>query len=101
MAVVCRLRVNKVDPKSYGTQVRLTAVHSPEGFEDDETLKEIRSFFEATPSALLEMTIANQAAEEQFQTNDEFYVTLTRIPTDQTIAAVSRRRYEESQKDKA
>lgn len=101
MGVICRLRVGTVEPRDWGTTVKLHALHSPDEVEDDETMKEIRSFFEATPSANFDMFIKNQAAEEQFQKGDEFYVRLEKIPTDQTVAAIYARKAKEYQEDKA
>lgn len=99
MSVIARFRVSEVKPYASSTSVSLHAMHSPDGFEDDETLKEIRSFYEATPNGQLTMTIRNQAAEEQFQVNDEFYLRLEKIPTDKTVQAIYARRSEEMQKN--
>jgi hypothetical protein len=95
MSVICRLRCSHVGPSIYeggSARVVLTAVHSPDDVEDDKTLEEIRSFFNATPNALLDMSINNDTAVEQFQPGDEFYVELKKIPTDQTVQAIYSRR---------
>jgi hypothetical protein len=98
MSVIARFRVNTVTPQTQQSEVALSAMYSPEEVEDDEVLKEIRSFYEFTPSGSLTMTIRNEAAEEQFQVGDEFYLRLEKIPTDQTLAAVQKRRAEEWQR---
>lgn len=97
MSVLARFRVNSTKQMGWGTEVELVAMYSPDQIEDDPVLKEIRSFYEATPAGQLTMTIRNQAAEEQFQLNDEFYVRLEKIPTDQTVAAVNERRAREAE----
>jgi hypothetical protein len=97
MSVIARFRVNSVDPQGWGTNVALGALHSPDEVEDDETLKEIRSFYQATPSGQLTMTIRNEAAEEQFQVGDEFYLRLEKIPTDKTVQAIYSRKAEKWQ----
>lgn len=95
MSVVARFRVASIHPTGWGTAVSLHPVYSPEDVEDDATLKEIKSFYEATPNGQLTMTIRNEAAEEQFQINDEFYLRLDKIPTDQTVAAIYAKRAQE------
>lgn len=97
MSVVARFRVNKLGQGIGYTEVELGALYSPESYEDDPVLKEIRSFFEATPSGRLTMTIKNEAAAEHFQLEDEFYVRLEKIPTDQTVAAVTAKRAAEAE----
>lgn len=97
MSVICRLRVSSVEqPEGCNfTNVVLGALHSPDEVEDDATLAEIRSFFEATPAATFNMSIRNETAAEQFQAGDEFYVRLERIPTDQTVQAIYSRKARE------
>jgi hypothetical protein len=97
MSVIARFRVNEVALLGYGTRVKLGALHSPDDVENDETLKEIRSFHEATPNGVLEMQIRNEAAETQFQVGDEFYIRLEKIPHDKTVQAVYARRAAEAE----
>lgn len=99
MSVIARFRVHSVHPFAGSTAVGLSPVYSPEGVEDDAALEEIRSFYESTPNGQLTMTISNQAAEEQFQVNDEFYLRLEKIPTDQTISAIYARKAAEAHGD--
>lgn len=89
MSVICRLRVGEVDPGNGSqTKVRLNALYSPDDVENSDVLAEIKSFFEATPAANFEMWIRNEAAAEQFQIGDEFYVQLEKIPTEKTVQAI-------------
>lgn len=77
MSVVARMKVTEVALLGYGTRVKLSAVHIAD--EDDPHYAEIKSFFEATPSGSFEAMIKNDAAAEQFQPADEFYVSLEKI----------------------
>lgn len=99
MSIICRLRVNSIDqPEGCNfTNVILGALHSPDAVEDDATLAEIRSFFEATPAATFSMSIRNEAATEQFQVGDEHYVRLEKIPTGKTVQAIYSRKAQEAQ----
>lgn len=99
MSVIARFRVHSIAPFGWGTAVSLSPVHSPDDVEDDATLKEIRSFYEATPNGQLTMTIKNEAAEEQFQVNDEFYLRLDKIPQEKTVAAIYARKAAEAKAD--
>lgn len=77
MGVVARMRVYEVSLGGWATTVRLQPVVPAE--DSDPHAEEIKAFFAATPSGRLEMTIKNEVAAEQFQPNDEFYVSLEKI----------------------
>lgn len=77
MSVVARMQVHEVTLLGYATRVKLHAVYTADA--DDPHYDEIKSFFEATPQGLFEATIKNEAAAEQFQPGDQFYVSLERI----------------------
>lgn len=78
MGVVARMRVNEVALLGFGTRVTLGAVYTAD--ESDPHYAEIKSFFEATPQGSFQATIKNDAAAEQFQPGDEFYLTLEKVP---------------------
>lgn len=88
MSILARFRVNSVHPYGHSTAVSLSPVYSAEGVVEDAELAEVRRFYEATPNGQLTMTIRNEAAEEQFQVGDEYYVKLEKIPTERTVAAL-------------
>lgn len=77
MSVVARMETSTVTTSKWGSSVKLQVVSPTEGDPDYEELK---SFFAATPSGSLEMTIDNAFAAEQFQPGDHFYVTFDRVP---------------------
>lgn len=100
MSVICRMRVGMVEKlQPELCKITLSAVYSPEGYEDDKTFDEIRSFFKYTPGANLEMHTSNPDAFDQFQVNDEFYVRLERIPTDQMISALVAAKHKKASDD--
>lgn len=77
MGVVAKFRVTSTEAFEYGgTKVKMQPV-SDQG-DPKVTSKEDGSFFEATPSGLLEMQVNNEAAAEQFQPGDRFYLTFER-----------------------
>lgn len=78
MTVVARMNVNEVALLGWATRVKLSAVYT--GDENDPHYDEIKSFFEATPQGEFWAVIRNEAAAEQFQPGDQFYVSLERIP---------------------
>ena len=77
MGVVARMQVSEVALLGYATKVKLNAVYTAD--ESDPHYGEIKSFFEATPHGVFEATIKNDAAAEQFQPGDQFYVSLEKI----------------------
>lgn len=80
MSVVARFRVNWVQSFGTSAKVNLTPVYTADS--NDPHYDEIKSFFEATPSGLLEMQIRNEMAAEQFQPGDEFYLSLQKVTRD-------------------
>lgn len=77
MTVVARMQVNEVAALGWATRVKLTAAYTSD--ESDPHYAEIKSFFEATPQGSFEAVIRNEAAAEQFQPGDAFYLSLERI----------------------
>lgn len=77
MAVVARMKVVSITLNGWNTTVKLQPVVPAEN--SDPHAEEIKAFFEATPTGLLEMGIRNEVAAEQFQPRDEFYVSLEKI----------------------
>ncbi len=78
MAVVSKWKVSSVEAFEYSANVRLNPVYAGEGADPKVTSKEDGSFWEATPSGELKMSVNNAAAAEQFQPGDVFYVTFDR-----------------------
>jgi hypothetical protein len=79
MAVVARMRVQECAATEYGTKVKLGAIYTAD--EKDPHYKEIKSFWESTPTGTFEAMILNAVAAEQFQPGMDFYITLTPCPT--------------------
>lgn len=77
MTVVARMNVSEVALLGWATRVKLQAVYTAD--QNDPHYDEIKSFFEATPQGTFEAVIKNDAAAEQFQPGDEFYISLERI----------------------
>lgn len=77
MSVVARMKCNSVKLTGWATIIELNPVVGTA--EDDPHYEEIKSFFAATPSGQLTMTVNNEVAAEQFQPGDEFYVSLEKI----------------------
>jgi hypothetical protein len=67
MSVRALFFVAEKDLRQWGTIVRLRVV--TKGDEEE------KAFFAATPVGLIEMTIKNEVAAEQFEFGKEFYVT--------------------------
>jgi hypothetical protein len=80
MAVVAKFQVSKVELYSGSSKVFLNPVYAGEGADSKVTTKEDGSFWEATPSGVLEMMVNNPLAAEQFQPGDKFYLTFERVP---------------------
>lgn len=72
MAVRALFHVAEKDLRNWATIVRLRPV--TKGDEEE------KAFFAATPSGVIEMTIKNEVAAEQFVLGKEFYVTFEERP---------------------
>ncbi len=83
MAVMAKFHVYSVETFEYGNQklnlhaVAPTTIDGKLEFENSED----ESFWNATPSGKIEISITNPDAAEQFQAGDIFYVTFERAPS--------------------
>ncbi len=83
MAVIAKFNVSSIETFQYGGQklklnaVVPTTIDGKLEFENSED----ESFWNATPSGTMEITITNSDAAEQFQAGDMFYVTFKRAPS--------------------
>ena len=78
MAVVAKFHVSHVDAYEHNAMVFLHPVYAPPGSDERVTSKEDGSFWDATPSGELKMSVTNAAAAEQFQPGQDYYVTFER-----------------------
>lgn len=73
--VICRFTVASITSFPTYASLKLQAVYSPDGHEPPEIQKEIREFFEATPSGTLEIT-TTPAVAHTFKAGDHYYLSL-------------------------
>lgn len=82
MSVRAKFKVHNVDRGQYGTTVKMSPVYT--GSPENE------QFFRATPGGEVALYTVNEAAGEQFELGDEFYVDFTlakREPKAETATA--------------
>lgn len=88
-----KLRVTSVKENIYdgvknNEQLSFCAVSKPDGYPDDGS-DENNTYAKFSPSASLEITVANPALFGQFQQGEEYYVDFTPAATKQSEAAAA------------
>jgi hypothetical protein len=76
MSVIALMQCNEIVQRGFGTTVVLGPVYVPDA--NDPHHEEIKSYWDSTPSGKFEMQIKNEKAAEQFQVNEQYYISITK-----------------------